>query len=180
MSLTPEQEIDSQTLYQGHIVSFYVKTVRLPDGAVSKREIVGTPGAVAIVPISDDGQVRLVRQFRSGAGDFLLEIPAGCLEPGEEPQAAAVRELAEETGDRAERWQRLTSIFTTPGICDEVIHIFMASGLTGDQNHLDADEFIEVVTLPLERAVEMVRAGEIRDAKTAVGLLLASRLNSPG
>jgi len=180
VTLLPERIIDSRTLYEGSIVTFYVNTIVLPNGSLSKREIVGTPGAVAIVPLTDDGQVRLVRQYRSGISDFSLEIPAGTLEPGEPTDEAAPRELAEETGDRAESWRPLTSVYTTPGICDEVIHIYLATGLTGGQNHLDPDEFIDVVTLPLAQAVEMVHTGDIRDAKTIIGLLMAAQMALQG
>ncbi len=174
MSIPPERIIDTKTLYDGHIVRFRVNTVELPDGRTAKRVVVETPGAVAIVAVTQDRRVHLVRQFRAGAGDFLLEIPAGTLERGEEPITAAPRELAEETGDRAEHWQHLTSIYTTPGICDEVIHIFLATGLSRGHTHLDADEFIEPVTLPLEEAVAMAKNGQIRDAKSVIGLLLTA------
>jgi ADP-ribose pyrophosphatase len=177
VTLLPERIIDSQTLYEGSVVKFYVNTVVLPNGNTAKREIVGTRGAVAIVPLTGDGHVQLVRQYRSGISDFLLEIPAGTLEPGESPDEAAPRELAEETGYRAESWRYLTGIYTTPGICDEVIHIYLAAGLTGGSNHLDPDEFIDVVTLPLAEAVALVFSGDIRDAKTIAGLLLAAQAN---
>jgi ADP-ribose pyrophosphatase len=176
VTLIPEQIIDSQTLYEGAIVKFYVNTIVLPDGRTSKREIVGTPGAVAIVPVTGDGQVRLVRQYRSGISEFSLEIPAGTLEPGEAPDDAAPRELAEETGDRARDWRFLTSIYTTPGICDEIIHIYLATHLSDGKTQPDADEFIDVVTVPLAEALDMVGSGSIRDAKTIIGLLLAAQV----
>ena len=172
--LRPERAIDSQLIYDGKIVRFRVDTVVLPDGATARREIIGTPGAVAIVALTGDRQVRLVRQYRSAIADFLLELPAGTLEPGEAPEAAAPRELAEETGDHARHWRRLTSIHTTPGICDETLHIFLATGLTPGPSSPDADEYIEVVTLPLDRALAMVRSGQISDAKTIAGLLLTA------
>jgi ADP-ribose pyrophosphatase len=111
---------------------------------------------------------------RSAIADFLLELPAGTLEPGEAPEVAAPRELAEETGDHASHWRLLTSIHTTPGICDETLHIFLATGLTPGPSSPDADEYIEVVTLPLDRALAMVRSGQISDAKTIAGLLLTA------
>lgn len=172
----PERIVDSRPIYQGRIVRFRVDTVALPDGSTAIREIVGTPGAVVIVPLTDDGQVRMVRQYRSAIGEFLLELPAGTLEPNELPEQAAPRELAEETGDRAAHWQRLTRFYTVPGICDEYIHLFLATGLTPGQTNQEADEFIEVVTLPFDEALEMVRRGEIRDAKTIIGLLMVARL----
>jgi ADP-ribose pyrophosphatase len=168
--------VDSQLIYEGRIVRFRVDTVVLPDGSRSIREVIGTPGAVVIVPLTDDGQVRMVRQYRSAIGEYLLELPAGTLEPNESPEQAAPRELAEETGDRAARWRRLAGFYTVPGICDEYLHLFLANDLTPGQTNQEADEFIEVVTLPLSEALEMVRRGEIRDAKTIIGLLMVARM----
>ena len=172
----PERIVDSRPIYDGRIVRFRLDTVALPDGSTAIREIIGTPGAVVIVPVTDDGQVRMVRQYRSAAGEFLLELPAGTLEPNESPAQAAPRELAEETGDHAARWRRLTGFYTLPGICDEYLHLFLATGLTPGPTNQEADEFIEVVTLPLDEALAMARRGEIRDAKTIIGLLMAGAM----
>jgi len=174
MPESPERIVDSRPIYDGRIVRFRVDTVALPDGSTVKREVILTPGAVVIIPLTDDGRVRLVRQYRSAAGEFMLELPAGTLEPGESPAAAAPRELAEETGDRAAHWERLTGFYTIPGICDEYLHLFLATGLTPGEPNREADEFIEVVTLPLEEALSMVKTGTIYDAKTMIGLLLAA------
>jgi ADP-ribose pyrophosphatase len=171
----PERVVDSRPIYEGRIVRFRVDTVALPDGSTAIREIVGTPGAVVIVPLTHDHQVRMVRQYRSAIREFLLELPAGTLEPNETPEQAAPRELAEETGDRAAHWQRLTGFYTVPGICDEYIHLFLARGLTPGQTNREADEFIEVVTLPLDEALARVERGEIRDAKTIIGLLMVAK-----
>ena len=171
---SPERVVDSRLIYEGRIVRFRVDTVALPDGSTATREIIETPGAVVIVPLTDEGQVRMVRQYRSAVGEFLLELPAGTLEPNETPEQAAPRELAEETGDHAARWRRLTGFYTVPGICDEYLHLFLATGLTPGQANQEADEFIEVVTLPLDDALGMARRGEIRDAKTIIGLLLVA------
>jgi ADP-ribose pyrophosphatase len=168
-----EKVIESQTIYQGKLVTFQLKTVQLPNGMLAQREIVGLPGAVAIVPLTDDGQVRLVRQYRSPLGQFLLELPAGSLESGEAPARAAPRELAEETGDRADHWRLLASICTSPGVCDEILHIFLATGLTSGETNPDPDEFLEIVTLPFRQALAMAVSGEIQDAKTIIGLYLA-------
>ena len=173
---SPERVVDSRPIYEGRIVRFRVDTVVLPDGSRSTREVIGTPGAVVIVPLTDDGQVRMVRQYRSAIGEYLLELPAGTLEPNESPEQAAPRELAEETGDRAARWRRLAGFYTVPGICDEYLHLFLATDLTPGQTDQEADEFIEVVTLPLSEALEMVRQGEVRDAKTIIGLLMVARM----
>jgi ADP-ribose pyrophosphatase len=176
MADAPERIIHSQEMYQGRIVRFRLDTVELPDGSVTTREIVQTPGAVVIVPLTRDGRVRMVRQYRSAIGEYLLELPAGTLEPGEPPEQAAPRELAEETGDRAARWQRLTGFYTVPGICNEYLHLFLATDLTPGQMDLEFDELIEVVTLPLDEALAMAERGEIRDAKTIIGLMMAARL----
>jgi ADP-ribose pyrophosphatase len=172
----PERIVDSLPIYEGRIVRFRLDTVALPDGSTAIREIIGTPGAVVIVPLTADGQVRMVRQYRSAAGEFLLELPAGTLEPNESPAQAAPRELAEETGDHAACWRRLTGFYTLPGICDEYLHLFLATSLTPGPTSQEADEFIEVVTLPLDEALAMVRRGEIRDAKTIIGLLMAGAM----
>jgi ADP-ribose pyrophosphatase len=175
LSVSPERVIESRRIYDGRIVHLRVDTISLSNQRTALREIVNTPGAVAIVPLTADGQVRLVRQYRSAVADYLLELPAGTLQPGEAPEAAAPRELAEETGDRAEHWRYLTRFHTMPGVCDETIHLYLATGLTQGETNRDPDEDIEVVTLPLARALEMSRSGEIRDAKTIVGLFLAAQ-----
>lgn len=174
MTNLPERVIKSRPIYQSRIVRFRVDTVALPDGSTTTREIIGTPGAVAIVPLTDDRQVRMVRQYRSAIGKHLLELPAGTLEPNESPEQAAPRELAEETGDRADHWQRLPGFYTVPGICDEYIHLFLATGLTPGETRQESDELIEVVTLPLSEALAMVRCGEIHDAKTIIGLMIVA------
>ncbi|MCS7261411.1 MAG: NUDIX hydrolase [Anaerolineae bacterium] len=173
MSELPEKVIKSQPIYDGRIVRFRVDTIELPDGRTTIREIVNTPGAVTILPLTEDRRVRMVRQYRSAVGEYLLELPAGTLRPGEPPEEAAVRELAEETGDRAARWRYLTSFYTMPGVCNEIIHLFLATELVSGSTNHDLDESIEVVTLPIEQAWEMIRTGQIRDAKTIVGLLMA-------
>ncbi|MGQ9792454.1 MAG: NUDIX domain-containing protein [Anaerolineae bacterium] len=173
MSEPPEKVVKSQSIYDGRIVHFRVDTIELPDGRTTIREIVNTPGAVAIIPLVADHQVRMVRQYRSAVGEYLLELPAGTLRPGEPPEEAAARELAEETGDRAARWRYLISFYTMPGVCNEIIHLFLATELIPGSTNYDLDESIEVVTLPLEQALEMIKLGQIRDAKTIVGLLMA-------
>jgi ADP-ribose pyrophosphatase len=173
VSTSPERVIESRCIYDGRIVRFRVDTIALSNNRTAIREIVTTPGAVAIIPLTDDRQVRLVRQYRSAVGDYLLELPAGTLHPGEAPEMAAPRELAEETGDRAHHWQYLTSFHTMPGVCDEIIHLYLATGLTPGETNRDPDEDMDVVTVPLGQALDMVRSGQIRDAKTIVGLLLA-------
>lgn len=169
--IQPERVLESRSIYEGRKVRLRVDTVELPNGARSIREIVSVPQAVVILPLTEDGQVHLVRQYRAAIGDYLLELPAGTLDPGESPEACARRELIEEIGQQAGHWQWLTSFYTVPGICDELIHLFLARELSRAQGQPDADEFIEVVSLPLEQAVAMARSGQLRDGKSIIGLL---------
>ncbi len=163
----------SKTIYQGKIVNLRVDEVSLPNGKTSKREVVEHAGAVAIVPINEKGELLLVRQYRYAAGMALLEIPAGKLEPGEDFVACAGRELTEETGYAAGRLKHMISFYSTPGFTNEQIHLFLATGLTLKKQNLDEDEFIEVETVGLKQAQEMVMSGAIRDAKSIAGILAA-------
>jgi ADP-ribose pyrophosphatase len=175
--MTPldEKILSSEPVYLGKLVKLYVDTVQLPDGTQSTREIVRHPGAVAMVPLLASGEVVLVRQFRGAADRVLLEIPAGTLEPGEEPLAAAGRELQEEAGFRPGKLERLGGEYTAPGYTSEFIHLFLATDLVPSRLAQDADEFLEAVTLPLGEALRQVESGEIQDGKTIIGLLLAAR-----
>ncbi len=166
----------SRRIYGGRVVRLDIDTVRFPDGSTGELEVIRHPGAAAILPCASDprGQdptILMIRQFRYAAGGPLWEIPAGTLDPGEDPEACARRELLEETGARAARFERLTSIFTTPGFTDEVIHLYLASELTAGEPSRERDEFIEVVPQPLSRVLELIRGGEVRDAKTIVAIL---------
>ncbi len=158
------------------MVNLRIDEVRLgPAGRTARREVVEHRGAVAVVPLTPGGRVVLVRQYRYAAGEELLEIPAGTLEPGEDPEACALRELAEETGYRATALELLASLFTSPGFCSECIHVYLAR-LGGEESGAprpDADEQLEALTLPLTEAVGLALSGRLRDAKTVAGLLLA-------
>jgi ADP-ribose pyrophosphatase len=169
-----EKVLESRSVYQGRKVHLRVDTVALPGGRTALREIVSVPQAAVIVPLTEDGRVYLVRQYRAAIASYLLELPAGTLNPGEEPLACARRELAEEIGRQAGDWQLITSFYSMPGICDEVLHLFLARRLTPAESHPDLDEFIEVMTLPLDEAVALARSGQLRDAKSIIGLLLAA------
>lgn len=160
----------TKNIYNGKVVTLNIDTVTLPNGVTVDLEMVRHPGASAVVPLKDDGTVVLIRQFRHAAGGFIYEIPAGKLSPGEEPLACAARELEEEIGYKAGSLELLSSIFTAPGFTDEVIHVYKATGLTKGQQHLDRDEVLEIVEMPLKEAIAMIRSGAIRDAKTMVGL----------
>lgn len=166
-----EKVLRSNIIYRGRILNLRVDTVELPDGRTAKREIVEHAGAVIIVPLKQDGQLLLVRQYRSATGRTALELPAGNIEPGEELESAALRELQEETGYKAKELVRLCSFFSTPGFSDEELHLFFASGLTLLNQNLDEDEFVEVLTVPWENAIQMIWSGEICDAASVAGIL---------
>ncbi len=159
-----------KNIYTGKVVTLNLETVTLPNGASVELEVVRHPGAAAIVPMKDDRTVVLIRQYRLAAGGFIYEIPAGTLQPGEDPRLCAERELEEEIGYRAGAIERLETFFTAPGFTDEVMHLFLATGLTKTAQKLDHDEVLEVIEMPLEQAVAHIRDGTIRDAKTIVGL----------
>jgi len=162
-----------KNVYSGKVVVLNLETVPLPTGAQVELEIVRHPGAAAVVPLKPDGTVVLVRQYRHAAGGFIYEIPAGKLNRGEDPLSCAARELEEEVGYRADRLDLLTSIFTAPGFTDEVIHIYLASGLSPGRQQLDHDEILEIIEVSLDKALAMIQSGEIRDAKTIAGLQIA-------
>lgn len=142
----------------------------LPNGRTAELEIIRHSGASAIVPIKDTGQVILIKQFRYAAGGFIYEIPAGRLHKGEDPLECAARELEEETGFKAGRIEKLITILTTPGFCDERIHIFMAKDLIQSKQNLGPDEILQIVEMPLEEAIKGINKGIIIDAKTIAGL----------
>lgn len=172
-------KVDSHRVYGGKTINVDLDTVRFPNGRNGQLEMVRHPGASAVVPFlsdpaGDDPQLLLLKQYRYAAEGFIYEIPAGKLDAGEDPKDCAERELREETGCRAGRMDRLTTIYTTPGFTDEKIHLFMASGLTeGDSAH-EEHEFIEFERMPLSRALAMIESGEITDGKTVVGILYAA------
>ena len=177
--MTDSARIGTTRVHTGRVISLDVDQVRFPDGTTGELEIIRHPGASAVVPfLSDpagaDPQLLLLKQYRYATGGTLYEIPAGRLDPGERPEECAKRELLEETGCTAESIVPLTSMFTTPGFTDERIHLFLATGLTRGEARREADEFIEVETVALSTALQMVERGEIQDAKTALGILFAA------
>lgn len=171
-----ETVIDSTSIYEGRIVHLRVDTVQLPDGRHAKREVVGHGGAVCIVPMRDNDTVLLIRQFRLPAGKVLLEIPAGGLEKGENPDDSAMRELREETGYRAGNLRRLFAMYLAPGYSTELIHAYLATDLTEDALDQDEDENLELVTMSLHDAIALIFSGEIEDAKTIAGLFAAQQI----
>jgi ADP-ribose pyrophosphatase len=171
--------IASRRAYSGRIISLDVDRVRFPDGSEGELEMVRHPGASAVVPFlsdptGDDPQVLLIKQYRYAAEQYMYEIPAGRLDPGETPEHCARRELREETGCEAATVDSLTTIYTTPGFTDERIHIFMATGLTAGAANREHDEFIEIEQMTVSNALRMIQEGRISDGKTVVGLLYAA------
>jgi ADP-ribose pyrophosphatase len=171
--------LGSRRAYTGKVISLDVDTVRFPDGSRGELEMIRHPGASAVVPFlsdpaGDDPQVLLIRQYRYAAEGYLYEIPAGRLNPGENPRDCAIRELKEETGCTASQVEHLLTMFTTPGFTDEKIHLFMATGLVHGETKHEADEFLELQPMLLSRALQLVEAGEIQDSKTALGLLFVA------
>jgi len=171
-----EEQVSSEEIFKGRVVHLFRDTVRLPNGKLTTREVMRHPGAVGIVPITDEGEVLMVRQFRYPFGRVLLEIPAGKLDPGEDCETCARRELSEETGAEAEELTYIGEYYPSVAILDENIRLYIARNLTYHAAHTDDDEFLELERIPLETLVDQVLAGEIEDGKTQVALLKASSL----
>ena len=162
-------------LWKGSIGRFGEEEIELPDGRRITLAVLQHPGACAVVPMLDDGRVVMLRQYRYAAGETLWEVPAGKLDPGESREACAHRELAEETGYTAGKLISLGSIFTTPGFCDERIHLYLARELRPGKQALGSNETLECTTLRFEDAIELAESGEITDAKSVIALLRARR-----
>jgi ADP-ribose pyrophosphatase len=167
-----EKPLSEDLAWSGRIFNINRLQVELPDGRNAVRDVVRHPGAVAIVALTEDGRICLVRQYRTALGRVTVEIPAGKLDPGEDPLEAASRELVEETGMQAEKIAFLTTIASSDGFCDELIHIYMATGLSFSKSSPDADEFINVDLVDLRELIDAVLDGRIEDAKTVVGALI--------
>jgi ADP-ribose pyrophosphatase len=172
-------KLSSRRVYSGRIINLDIDTVRFPNGSVGELEMIRHPGAAAVVPFlsdpaGEDPQILLLKQYRYAAEEFLYEIPAGRLDPEEDPFACAQRELIEETGCEAERIEHLYTFYTTPGFTDEKIHAFMAVGLRQGESRHETDEFITVETMTLSHALGLIEKGEIKDAKTALVILYAA------
>jgi len=165
--------IKSEVIFRGRVIEVTVDTVSEGD-ITYPREVVHHPGSAVIVPVFDDGTVALVRQYRHPAVRYLLEVPAGTLRRGEVPEEGAARELEEELGLVSGRLEKLTEFFVSPGFLEEKMWLYLATQLTETTQRLEDDELIEVVRLPLSQALNMITTGEIEDAKTIIGLMLAA------
>lgn len=165
---------------KGKFLHFRQDEVVLPSGKKTVRDMVLHPGAVAVVALSAQKEIIMVRQYRYPIGQISYEIPAGKLEQGEEPLATAQRELEEETGFKAAKWELLTSFYTAPGFANEIIHLYLAQGLQESQVNPDPDEIIAFETITREQAYAKMKSGEIKDAKTIIGLLWLEAMSDNG
>jgi len=167
-----EGRLSTRRVYDGKVLALDVDEVLEPGGVRVTREVVRHRGSVAALPVTEDGSVILVRQFRYAVGEALWELPAGRLDGGESPEAGVQRELREEIGQRAGRLEKIAFFYTTPGFCDEAMHLFRATGLVPDQAAADDDERIEIATFTLDQAGAMIASGALREGKTLVAVLL--------
>ena len=171
-----EKTIEVKNIYDGKIIKFELQTVELCNKKLVEREIIRHKGGVAVIPITENNEIIMVRQFRKAFDEELLEIPAGKIEYDEKPETCAKRELKEETGYSAEKISFINVMYPSPGYTDEKIYIYKAENLTEGDLSLDEDEFLQVEKYTLEQAVEMVKTGVLKDAKTIIAILLLSSL----
>ena len=171
-----EKTISSELVYKGNIINVERVTVELPNGKLATRDVVRNRGAAAIVPVTSDGCIILVEQFRKPNERVFIEIPAGKLDEGEAPENCAIRELEEETGYRAESLKKILTLNPTPAFADELLHIYIATGLTKGEAKPDEDEFISAKSYPAKEVLDMIEKGIITDSKSVAGILLAARM----
>ena len=171
-----EKTVSTETVYEGIIVNIRRDKAELIDGRITNREVVVHPGGVCVFALDNEGNVIMVRQYRYPMGEVVLELPAGKLEKGEDPSDSGLRELAEETGLEPKTYLSMGCSFSSPGIMTEKIHYFFATDLVQGPVHPDDGEFLEVVRVPLEKLEELAKKGEIKDAKTLIGLFKARML----
>lgn len=180
MNLT-EKQLSSEYKFKGRVINLRRDEVLLPDGKTSTREVIEHNGGVCVAAVTDNGEVLMVRQFRYPYSEVVLEIPAGKRNsPDEDPLQCGMRELSEETGASAQKFTFLGELYPSPGYCGEIIWMYAATGLTFGEQNPDEDEFLLCERLPLDRAVEMVLSGEIKDAKTQAALLKVKLLSDSG
>jgi len=183
-----EHVVERRLIHRGRYLEFRVDTIERADGSRGTRDVVGHPGAIAVLALDDDGRLLLVRQWRIPAERAMLEIPAGTLDVHdgvtEDPDLAARRELEEETGSRAASWRTLAEFWTAPGFASELMHLYLATGLTSatgdDRLTPDEDERLELSRVTVDEALALVDRGEISDAKTILGVLWLDRLRRAG
>lgn len=167
------QILKSVEIFRGRVFDVTLDTIK-EGNKTYQREVVHHPGSAVIIPVFDDGTIALVRQYRHPAVRYLLEAPAGTLEPGEAPEEGAARELEEELGFVAARLEKLTEFFVSPGFCEEKMWVYLATEMTKTEQRLEDDEIVEIVRMPFSLALSMISSGEIDDAKTIIGVMLAA------
>ena len=175
-----EKTVSKEYIFKGEVINLRVDTVTTPAENTATRELVEHPGGVCVVPVDKDGCVIMAWQYRRPFDQNLFEIPAGKLTPGEDPLECGKRELEEETGVRAKRYTSMGKLYPSPGFCNEVVHMYVAQDLYKGNIHRDADEFMEIVRVPLGELVDKVLSGEIADAKTALALLKTNEMKNRG
>ncbi len=175
-----EKTLKSETVFKGRIITLKTDIALLPDGSQAGREYIEHPGGVCVVPLTDNNEVLMVRQFRYPYKEVVLEIPAGKKDKGEDPFTTGKRELKEETGATADEYIDLGQLYPSPGYCGEIIWMYGAKRLSFGQTNPDEDEFLEVEKIPLKKAVEMIIKGEIKDAKTQAAILKINYLVDNG
>jgi ADP-ribose pyrophosphatase len=173
MGKLEEKEVKREKIYKGTLLGLRRDTVKLPNGKKTTREIVEHPGAVAVVAITKDKELVLVRQFRKPTGEVLLELPAGVPKKGEKAEVTAQRELEEETGFHAKKIKKVWEGYASPGYSDEIIKFCLAEDMIQMKQNMDEDEFVEVDLVDIELCRDMLKAGKIRDNKTMIGIILA-------
>ena len=166
-----EKTVSSEMIFEGRIINTRLDKIELPDGRYASREIVEHPGGVCVVAVTDENEVLFVKQYRKPLEKAIYEIPAGKLDKGENHRDCGLRELREETGMKAEVFEYLGHIYSSPGFTNETIHIYYAEGLTQGKTDFDEDEFLDVEKIPLDKAYQMVLDGELNDGKTVCGIL---------
>lgn len=174
-----EETLSSHEIYSGKILKLRVDDVRLNDGCQTRREIVEHSDAVAIIAVDSDDNILLVKQFRKPVEKELLEIPAGCIEKGEQTENTVIREMREETGYRPQKIERLGGFYSTPGFCTEYLHLYLATDLVPDKLHAEDTDDIELVRIPKKRIIELIDSGSICDAKTIAGFLTYLSIKKP-
>jgi len=171
-----EKTVSKEHKYTGNIISVDRLTVTLPNGRKATRDVVNHPGASVIIPLNSNGELYMVKQYRKPIDRVSLELPAGKLDPGEEPPVCAARELKEETGLEAGSIKHIISVHSTPGFCNEVLHMYVATDLKEGEAHADEDEFISTEKIAVNELINMILNHEITDAKTIIGVLLADKI----
>lgn len=171
-----EKTVSVEDIYQGRVIKVKSQVVEMPNGKKAERDLVMHPGASVVVPLTENGELYMVRQYRKPIEKMSLEVPAGKLDEGEDPLDCAYRELGEETGLKAEKMEFLMEVHSTPGFCNEKLNLYLATGLKEGEAHSDEDEFLSCERIPVRQLVDMIISGEVTDAKTIIGILVADRI----